>query len=119
MKSLFAICCGLLLGSALYAQDLNDKEFVLSKDVIKASFLHANGNVAQTGSYNLENKLHGKWVKFDEQGNIQAVAYYNAGQKVGTWSFYQGDIMKEVLYVDSRIAEVKTWKMQDSRIVSN
>ena len=119
MKRLFAICLGLLIGSALYAQDLNDKQFVLSKDVIKASFFHDNGKIAQAGAYNLDNKLHGKWVKYDKEGNVLAVAYYDAGQKVGTWSFYQGDIMKEVTYVDSRIAEVKTWKMEDSRIVSN
>ena len=92
--------------------------YELSDGLIKATLYHENGEIAQTGYYTEDNKLQGEWVSYDANGVKTAVAHYDKGRKVGTWLFYQGDVMKEVTYDDSRIAEVKTWKFEDSRLVS-
>lgn len=92
--------------------------YELSDGLIKATLYHDNGEIAQTGYYTKENKLQGEWISYDMSGNKTAVAQYDNGKKVGTWLFYQGSIMKEVTYADSRISEVKTWKYEDSRLVS-
>lgn len=100
------------------AQEVDRDSYVKNGKLIEATLYHDNGVVAQTGSYNLDNKLDGKWMSYDQFGELVSVAYYENGQKVGTWKFYQGDILKEVSYTNAKIAEVKTWKMQDSRIVA-
>tara|TARA_R110002124_G_scaffold17532_2_gene73122 strand:- start:119087 stop:119464 length:378 start_codon:yes stop_codon:yes gene_type:complete len=105
--------------SVSFAQAQNDKnEYVVDGDLIKATLYHSNGEVAQTGYYTKENKLHGEWLSFDTNGNKTATAQYNNGEKVGTWQFYQGEVMKEVTYSNSKISKVKTWESTDTRIVS-
>jgi len=93
--------------------------YVLSNGLVEATLFHKNGAVAQTGFYTEENKLQGEWISYDEQGNKTAVANYKNGEKVGTWTFYQGSIQKEVTYVNSRISNVNTWKKTDTRMVTN
>ena len=85
---------------------------------MQATLFHDNGLVAQTGFYTKDGKLQGEWNSFDVDGNKTATAYYNEGNKVGTWTFYNGNEMKKVDYSDSRIAQIKTWKVTDTRVVS-
>jgi len=94
-------------------------KYVLSNGLIEATLYHDNGKIAQTGSYTKENKLQGEWVSYDANGNKTAVGQYNNGEKVGTWLFYQGNTQKEVVYNDSKIAQVKTWEVTDTRVVAN
>ncbi|EDM45581.1 hypothetical protein SCB49_07227 [unidentified eubacterium SCB49] len=110
--------------SMMYAQDCSKtckkkNSYVQNGDVIETVLYHDNGVVAQTGTYNLDNKLEGEWISFDTEGNKTAKAQYSNGEKVGTWFFYQGKEMKEVTYTDSRIAEVVTYAIEDTRVVSN
>lgn len=118
MKKLMIIAILICSASTVMAQCKKDT-YVLNNDVIEATLYHENGAVAQTGFYTKENKLQGEWVSYDISGNKTAIAKYDNGEKVGTWMFYQGDIVKEVNYENSKIAEVRTLKVTDTRIVSN
>lgn len=109
----------LLVGTLSFAQEENKPIYELKGDLIEATLFHANGAVAQTGFYTKDNKLEGMWVSYDATGNKTAVAYYYEGEKVGTWTFYNGDTKKEVTYENSRIAAVKTWEVTDTRVVTN
>lgn len=60
---------------------------------------HSNGTIAQQGHVTKDNKLHGTWVSFDEEGNKKAIGHYLKGKKVGTWFFYKPD-SKFVTQVD-------------------
>lgn len=103
----------------LVAQKSNKHLYSLKGDLIQATIYHDNGSIAQTGFYTKENKLQGEWVSYDTNGNKNAVAQYNNGEKVGTWFFFQGNTQKEVVFIDSKIAQVRTWEVTDSRVVSN
>ena len=101
-----------------FAQEKKDS-YELKGDLIEAILYHENGEVAQTGTYNKEGVLHGDWTSFDREGNIRSVGHYENGKKVGTWRFYTADQMKEVTYADSRISEVTSYKITDTRVVAN
>ena len=118
MKQLLII--GLIGLFSLTANAQEKKDLVLNQEtnLIEAVVYHDNGAIAQTGTYNIAGKLHGKWISFDNQGQKTAVALYENGYKVGTWLFYQGDILKEVTYTNNAISEVNTWAIRDSRIVT-
>lgn len=93
--------------------------YILNKGLIEATLYHENGEIAQKGFYTEDNKLQGEWISYDVKGNQTAVAQYDNGSKVGTWTFYQGNTQKEVTYTDSRISKVNTWERTDTKVVSN
>ena len=116
MKRVLFLSLMLLFGIALNAQE---KDLELKGDLIEATLYHDSGEVAQKGAYTHDGELEGKWVSYDRNGEITAIAFYDEGEKVGTWTFYQGTTMKKVTYRDSRIAKVETWENVGTRIVSN
>ncbi|MFT5102742.1 MAG: antitoxin component YwqK of YwqJK toxin-antitoxin module [Candidatus Latescibacterota bacterium] len=93
--------------------------FIMNDGLIEATLYHDNGTVAQTGYYTKDNRLQGEWTSYDANGNKTAVGTYDKGVKVGAWSFFRGNDKKEVSYDNSRITEVKTWSLNDTRVVSN
>ncbi len=119
MKNLAWMIVLLLTVNVAMAQEAPKDSYTLNGDQIDAVLYHDNGVVAQKGSYTKAGKLDGKWLSFNPKGTLTAEAYYNKGQKVGTWTFYDGNTKKEVTYTDSRIGEVTTWTLTDSRVVSN
>ena len=119
MKKLMMILALVLVVPMSFGQEEKKDTYVLEGDQIVATLYHANGVIAQQGFYTKKGVLDGQWISFDAKGNKTAVAYYDQGVKVGTWTFYAGDIKKEVTYDQSKIAEVKTWTVTDTRVVSN
>ena len=77
-------------------------------DMLKATYFHDNGEVAQKG-YFLNGKLHGEWVMFDQQGTKIATGTYDQGKKTGKWFFWKSDILNEVDYAANRIVHAKAW----------
>jgi antitoxin component YwqK of YwqJK toxin-antitoxin module len=119
MKKLIVIVVVLLSIGITNAQEINKDTYVLHGDVIEANLYHDNGTIAQTGFYTKDNKLQGEWISYDINGVKTAVANYSNGKKVGVWKFFNGDEMKEVMYKNSKIVEVKTWAVKSTRVVSN
>ena len=119
MKNIISILVILFITSASFSQSKTKNTYILNGDVVKATIYHDNGMVAQTGFYNKENKLTGEWVSYDLNGNKTAVAQYNNGEKVGTWYFFTDRGIKEVSYMDARVAKVVNWKSDNTQIVSN
>ena len=118
MKKLLALCAIFFAVQVGIAQERVQNQFVKQGDHIVATLYHDNGVIAQTGFYTLDNKLEGEWISYDALGNKTAVAHYKDGEKVGTWFFYQGDEIKEVKYDESRIAQVTSFKVSDTRVVT-
>ena len=119
MKKTMLLFVTALVVQFSFAQQEKNNQYVANGDTIEATLYHDSGMVAQTGFYTKDNVLDGVWISYDAQGNTTAVASYDKGVKVGTWMFYQGDSIKQVSYQNSDIAEVKTWTVTDTRVVSN
>ena len=106
VTALFSVC--------MYAQDTQPTLEKVGK-MVKATYFHENGNIAQTG-YLMKGKLHGQWFMYTDNGKKIASGKYNEGKRAGKWFFWEGEILKEVDYVDNRIVSVKNWN--GSEIVS-
>jgi len=122
MKNIITLLALVAIVGISNAQENNRNEYVLDgadSNVIEATLYHDNGTIAQTGFYTLDNKLQGEWISYDTKGNKTAIAKYDNGKKVGSWMFFQGETIKEVTYSNARIAKVNTWKVTESRVVSN
>lgn len=106
MKNTILLIAILLVTSLTYAQ--KDKELTLNEDtnLIEATYFHDNGLISQEGTFNLEGKLHGEWVSFNEAGKKISVGSYDNGQKVGKWAFWSNNVLKEVDYNNNAIAGI-------------
>jgi len=119
MKNFVLMLVFVVLGSHVIAQDTTNREIVKKGDVYEVTIFHENGTISQQGQYNNQGIVHGVWTSFDLNGNKTAVAQYNNGEKTGTWYFYEGEVLKEVKFSNSKIAQVITWKEGETQIVSN
>ena len=108
MKKIVILLVMLCVGFT-YAQDNNQPKLEKKGDTTVATYYHNNGAVQQTGTFNADGKLQGEWTSFDTQGNKVAVGNYDAGKKVGKWFFWEGNSLKEVDYIDSKIVSVNKW----------
>ena len=83
------------------------------------NYFYADGKIQQQGTFNAEGKLHGTWKSYDVNGNKLAVGTYENNKKVGKWFFWTDGVLKEVDYLDSKIASVSEWKDKTKVAVRN
>lgn len=102
-----------------FAQEKPKVELNKDGDLIIATYYHDNGAIEQQGAFNEEGNLHGVWTSYDMQGKKVAVGNYENGKKIGKWLFWSGDKLREVDFVDSKIASVSEWTDKVQVAVSN
>ena len=106
----------LIFSVVINAQDLKPV-FEQDGDILKATYFHENGVVSQEG-YFLNGKLHGEWKMFGEDGKKIAMGEYTEGKKTGKWFFWDAKKLKEVDFVDSKIANVTEWNNAGQLVVN-
>lgn len=106
MKKLIAVMVLSLVTSLTYAQ--KEREVKLNKEtnLVEATYFHDNGKVSQEGTFNLDGKLHGNWISFDEEGVKISEGSYSNGIKTGKWLFWNDGAVKEVEFSNNVIANV-------------
>jgi len=86
-------------------------------ELIKASFFHDNGKIAQTG-FLKDNKRHGSWVGYNRSGKKIAMGYFKSDKKNGQWFFWKGDELIEVIYEDNKIVNVMEWNTPKNKLIA-
>lgn len=106
----------LMMGLSLAAQNTKPT-YEREGDLVKATFFHDNGQVAQTGFY-LGTKLHGEWKMYNKQGDKIAMGNYKEGVKSGKWFFWEGQALKEVDYISNKIAAITQWDSKGTVVLN-
>jgi len=119
MKKVLILLVIMFSANLAMAQEAAKNKYEKNGDLIEATLYHDNGEIAQTGFYNEKNQLHGEWISYDNKGSKTAIANYANGKKVGTWKFFQDDIVTEVIYANAKRYKINTYKTIDTRVVSN
>ena len=86
-------------------------------DLVKATFFHDNGEIAQVGFYK-NDKPHGEWIAFNQEGVKISKGTYDMGVKVGTWYFWTEAGLNEVDYKNGRIIKVTKWDSSKTIVVN-
>ena len=94
----------LIFSASLSAQE-NKPIFEKEGNMVKATYYHDNGMVAQIGYY-LNDKLHDRWEMFDEEGKKIAMGQYHMGKREGKWFFWSQKDLKEVDFKDNKVVNV-------------
>lgn len=101
MKKILILLIALICTAGLFAQKDKTITFNNETNLIDVVYYHDNGEVSQTGSFNLDGKLEGNWISFDNKGNKLVSAFYNDGKKVGKWIHWIDGTQKVVSYSDN------------------
>lgn len=115
MKNLLVLVV-LLTGLSMTAQ-APEPTYEKEGKMIKATFFHENGEIAQTGYY-LNNKLHGKWTMFCKEGNKLAMGTYHEGARTGKWFFWEGEALKEVDFINNKMAAITQWDSKGTVVLN-
>lgn len=119
MKKILALILTLSMSFAFAQKDGKKVEITKNGDLTSATYFYADGSVEQQGTFNKEGQLHGVWISYDRVGNKTAIANYANNKKVGKWLFWTNNKLREVEYVDSRIASVNEWENKTEMAFSN
>ncbi len=96
------------------AQEITYK-FEEKGELIKGTYYYEDGSIKQEGTYK-NGKLHGEWVSYGQDGEKNAIAKYEEGNKSGKWFFRHEGLLTEINYKDGRIAEVRKYNILDSPV---
>lgn len=118
MKKIIYTIALLLIAVCTYGQQ--EKELTLNEDtgLIEAVYFHDNGVISQKGTFNLDRKLHGEWISYNEQGEKITQGMYEMGLRTGTWTFWNGDAVKIVEYTNNAVASIDG-KKSSARVAKN
>ncbi|WP_372944421.1 nicotinic acid mononucleotide adenyltransferase [Muriicola sp.] len=116
MKKYILATAVLLITCIGYGQ--KEKELTLNEEtgLIEAVYFHDNGEVSQKGTFNLERQLHGEWISYNEEGVKVAQGSYVNGLRSGTWYFWQGETVKEVVYNNNVVASIDGKKTSEGLV---
>lgn len=119
MRKTVLILAILFISVAAFAQTAPEMKLNKETNLIEATYFHASGEISQKGTFNLDKKLHGEWMSFNEKGEAISVGSYVNGVKTGKWLFWANDILKEVAYADNAIAAVVETKNTEGIVSRN
>ena len=106
----------LLFGCTVMAQQDAPKTVVEQEGKLtKVSVYHDNGQLAQEG-FLKNNRLHGKWMKYDAEGKLLCVANYTKGERNGTWLFWDNNDLIEVEFKNNAIVQKISWEASNKLV---
>lgn len=89
-------------------------EFTVKEGVVEgiATYYYTSGKPMESGTFTKGLKDQ-KWVRYNENGSILGVAFYNLGKKTGTWLVFDDNGKKrfEMNYTDGE--KTGTWTSWD------
>tara|TARA_B000000441_G_C21686542_1_gene316833 strand:+ start:509 stop:871 length:363 start_codon:yes stop_codon:yes gene_type:complete len=108
MKKILTIV--LIFLSSLSFGQIRDS-LVLENDLIKKTSYYQNGNVREIGYFDLDERRHGKWTLYLENGNCSSIASFKHGLKHGEWIMYDedGSIVCRMFYKNGE--KTGTWEL--------
>jgi antitoxin component YwqK of YwqJK toxin-antitoxin module len=87
-------------------------------DVVKMTKYFEGTDQIQEEGFFKDGKSHGQWTQYTVNGEIAIEATYVYGKKEGIWFVWSGDrdSLYEVVYLDNRISETKSWALNERNL---
>ncbi len=87
-----------------------------AKSMVPYVVMHPSGST-HISAFKLDGQFHGKYLEFNENGQVLSVGQYDRGVKVGTWSVRSanGKFIYAFNYQNDRIQSVREFACADAR----
>jgi antitoxin component YwqK of YwqJK toxin-antitoxin module len=119
MKKIILVLVFAFISVNVFAQTKPEMKLNKETNLVEATYFHTNGEISQKGTFNLDKKLHGEWVSYNENGKTTSVGSYTNGVKTGKWLFWANDVLKEVEYTNNAILVVNESKNKEGIVSRN
>lgn len=107
MKNIFISLIFILYPIFLYPQAKSNQKIEPIGDLFEVTIYYNDGAIMQHGFLTKDNKLHASWESYYQNGNRKCVAFYDHGEKVGTWFYWFMDKKTKVVYEKNEIVKVE------------
>ena len=91
----------------VFSQERKNQKIEPIGDLFEVTIFYDDGSIMQHGFLTQDNKLHASWESYYPNGNRKCVAFYDKGEKVGTWYYWFMDKKTKVVYDNNKIVEVE------------
>lgn len=122
MKKMVLILALCFTGWGAMAAGGNQKSKVedLGRGMQKVTWFHENGQVAEEGFYQNDQKT-GTWTTYDEFGHKTAIVHWNLDKKDGDcYVLYQnGKVKYHVVYSNSKKVKASEWDENGNLLAGN
>lgn len=80
-----------------------------------------NGNIEEIGYFNTNGERTGKWIMYNDKGNVISEANYKNGKKHGEWKIYnnEGQMTFYIVYKKGIRKSAFSWDEERGLIVKN
>ena len=109
MKKLLSFTIMFILFISISLAQNVEPKFEKQDNLTKATYYFDNGDIKEVGFFK-NKKLQGKWISYNQEGKITAIANYENGIKEGTWFVVSNDTVKELTYKSNKLIGVKNIK---------
>lgn len=107
MKKTIISLIFLIWATFSYSQEKKNQKIEPIGDLFEVTIYYDDGSIMQHGFLTKDNKLHASWESYYQNGNRKCVAFYDNGEKVGTWFYWFMDKKTRVVYENNKIVEVE------------
>jgi len=118
MKKIIFTLIVLFCTSSTYSQNNKLQKTEIKGDLIEVTLYYENGTIMQHGFYTEDGKLHESWEFYNSNGSRKCVATYNYGEKVGVWTYWNGNKITKLTYENNKIINIEEFNADD-RIKNN
>ena len=95
-----------------YSQERKNQKIEPIGDLFEGTMYYDDGNIMKHGFLTKDNKLHASWESYYPNGNRKCVAFYDHGEKVGTWYYWFMDKKTKVVYNNNKIVKVEELEIE-------
>lgn len=114
MKNISIIVLAVLFSSISFAQNVNEPAYEKQGDLVAVTTYYEDGSIKEQGFYK-DQKLHGEWNLYNQEGVKITKANYMSGKKSGIWMFLKDGVVTEVNYSENKIESIHKWN-EDSTV---
>ena len=112
MKGIKILLFLVFFTAILYSQEKKNQKIEDVGDLFEVTIYYDSGAIMQHGFLTKENELHSSWESYYENGNRKCVAFYDHGDKIGTWYYWFMDKKTKVVYDKNKIVEVEEMSLE-------
>lgn len=108
----------LIVSATAFAQE--SATYTKEGDLIKVTyFFDGTDQVKETGFFK-DGVSHGKWVQYNQDGEVQIEAFYNEGKKAGTWFVWtdDGKGLYQLAYEDNYLVNSHKWSIEQRNLLA-
>lgn len=108
----------LIVSATAFAQE--SATYTKEGDLIKVTHYYEGTELVKETGFFKDGVSHGKWVQYNQEGEVQIEAFYNNGKKTGTWFVWtnDGEGLYQLAYENNYLVKSHKWAIEERDLLA-